>query len=449
MKWIIYKHTNLINGKVYIGQTRKTTKERWRNGKAYISNPNTRFAQAILKYGWASFQHEILETDIDNQIMANERERFWINQNDSYNFDKGYNMTLGGSDIPVEYSIRARESKRKKKREEFDFIFCWELTKLFPNPTIALEWFVSNGYENNYKHTNPLLRVIDKENRTCFGFHFCRLIRVLEFKPTNKEETNANKGSRKKIICVNTGDVYDSLSDCGRILNIKTQHLSKACKRHSPTHKLYFAYLDEYDESIWEKYISEKKTPETAKPVYCFELDKQWDSITSCCRELNISTGEMSRLLKEQSVNNIYKTISGKHFCLLNQKNDAKLGGKPIRKDSRAVCCIETSKKYRSVTEAEKELHIKNVLKCCKNWRYTAGGFHWCFVKDIDNYCSIEQKKRGLRNGLAKKVRCVETGEVFDTQSQAGRKYHRDVKAISRAIQSGRMCAGYHWEYAF
>ena len=53
--WIIYKHTNLINNKIYIGQTCQRVEERWRKGKGY--DPKTYFAKAINKYGWDNFSH--------------------------------------------------------------------------------------------------------------------------------------------------------------------------------------------------------------------------------------------------------------------------------------------------------------------------------------------------------------------------------------------------------
>ena len=49
MEWIIYKHTNKVNGKVYIGQTKQTPTQRWRNGNGYKNN--VYFYHSIQKYG--------------------------------------------------------------------------------------------------------------------------------------------------------------------------------------------------------------------------------------------------------------------------------------------------------------------------------------------------------------------------------------------------------------
>ena len=59
----IYKHTNRFNGKCYIGQTKcEDLTRRWTGGNGYKECKH--FHNAILKYGWKSFAHEILETGL-------------------------------------------------------------------------------------------------------------------------------------------------------------------------------------------------------------------------------------------------------------------------------------------------------------------------------------------------------------------------------------------------
>lgn len=97
-KFIIYKHENLINHKVYIGQTCQRPERRWRtNGYGYSKNQDV-FYRAICKYGWNNFSHEIIEENLTRD-QANEREKYWIKYYDCCILDgpdKGYNMTRGG-----------------------------------------------------------------------------------------------------------------------------------------------------------------------------------------------------------------------------------------------------------------------------------------------------------------------------------------------------------------
>ena len=450
MSWLIYKHTNLANGKVYIGQTKHNPNERWRKGRGYTFNKNSRFCQAILKYGWNNFNHEIIEDNIKTQKEANERERYYIYLYDSYNFEHGYNMTIGGYALSDEAVDKARKTVKERTRNKIDFIFCYELQKLFPNPTIALEYFVNNGFCNNYKHTNPIHRVIDKENMTVFGYHFCRIINLFSFKPKGKEITNKNKGHKKKIICVDTGDVYDSLSDCFRITGIKTQYLSRACRNHTPTYGMYFSYFDEYTPTTWKRYEREKKVSSSAKSVFCVELNKTWESCMACCEELEVTTGELSRLLNNQDVKNMYHTIKGMHFCYKWQEEFIIIKNKPTtRKDSRKVYCVEKQVLYASITIAEEANNIKNILKCCNDWKYTSGGYHWCFEEDISKFEIKKQIERKNRNGLIKKVINLTTNECYESLSQAARNINRSPSTLSEAIRLNHKCAGCYWKYLY
>ena len=98
LSYFVYKHTNLVNGKVYIGITSRLPEKRWgRNGCNYRSNHH--FYNAILKYGWDSgFSHEILYSGLTKE-NAEEYERDLIRHFNSANPEYGYNIALGGNSI--------------------------------------------------------------------------------------------------------------------------------------------------------------------------------------------------------------------------------------------------------------------------------------------------------------------------------------------------------------
>lgn len=90
--FVVYRHTNKINGKVYIGQSCDVL-DRWRcNGKNYFNSP--KFFNAIKKYGWDNFTHEILYSNLD-QTTADFIEKKLIAKYDS--IKNGYNLKEGGA----------------------------------------------------------------------------------------------------------------------------------------------------------------------------------------------------------------------------------------------------------------------------------------------------------------------------------------------------------------
>ena len=97
MRGFIYKITNTINSKSYIGQTIQNVKERFYQHcatKCSKAVSNMAIHRAIKKYGKSNFTVEVIE-EIDSTNL-NDRERYWIKYYNSYN--NGYNSTKGGQD---------------------------------------------------------------------------------------------------------------------------------------------------------------------------------------------------------------------------------------------------------------------------------------------------------------------------------------------------------------
>lgn len=92
----IYKITNSVNSKVYIGQTRRTIKERWKEhlyDAFSTKHPSSfYFHRALRKYGKEAFSVEEIEECSNDDLDT--REKYWILY---YHSNKdGYNIDLGG-----------------------------------------------------------------------------------------------------------------------------------------------------------------------------------------------------------------------------------------------------------------------------------------------------------------------------------------------------------------
>ncbi len=106
--YCVYMHTNKIDGKKYVGQTCQKTNERWKNGKGYENS--TYFYNAILKYGWDNFEHEIIASNLTKE-EANNFEALLIDKLDLMNRNKGYNLMSGGSGGRPSKEVLEKKSK--------------------------------------------------------------------------------------------------------------------------------------------------------------------------------------------------------------------------------------------------------------------------------------------------------------------------------------------------
>ena len=114
---IIYKVTNLINGKIYIGQTVRSIEERWKAhcGASLRRKSTLYFHQAIRKNGIENFKVVIIKR-VTTQEDLNKFEKVFIQKYKSYLPEFGYNVTYGGSFGRQSEYAREKISKALKGR---------------------------------------------------------------------------------------------------------------------------------------------------------------------------------------------------------------------------------------------------------------------------------------------------------------------------------------------
>lgn len=112
--YYIYKITNKINGKAYIGQhliPEKGEQFRWYMGRGIA------IQKALKKYGRQNFKKEILEyvkDDLETHLKVSDREIFWIKYYNTL-YPNGYNLTPGGEGGCTEESAKKQPKHDKKE----------------------------------------------------------------------------------------------------------------------------------------------------------------------------------------------------------------------------------------------------------------------------------------------------------------------------------------------
>lgn len=181
----IYKITNLINGKIYIGQETKYDPKYLGSGKV-IKN-------AVKKYGKENFKKEILE-ECKTKEKLNKQEIYWISFYNSTNKIIGYNLTKGGEGGDTLSGLEKVDYKK----------YCDNMSKIINNRNSKLTKEEKKKY-GNLGEKNPM-----------YGSH-----RVGELNPMYGKE-GACKGklwinNKEKEIYVRPEDI-DSYISKGYIL---------------------------------------------------------------------------------------------------------------------------------------------------------------------------------------------------------------------------------------
>lgn len=159
---IVYKITNLINGKIYVGQDIK-------NDPNYFGS-GTMILNAIKKYGKNNFKKEILE-NCSNEKDMDEKEIFWIKELNSTDRKIGYNIceggktyrTMKGENNPM-FGKHLSEETKQKIREKRKLQKMTEEQK----EQLRIKW---SGDENPGKNKSPetIEKISQNRRGKCVG----------------------------------------------------------------------------------------------------------------------------------------------------------------------------------------------------------------------------------------------------------------------------------------
>lgn len=287
---IIYKATNIINGKVYIGQTitslenRKGQHERsykYKHSKEFI------FARAIKKYGTGNFKWEIIDTAITQEEL-NLKEIYWIQQlNSLVDFGEGYNCSAGG---------------------------------------------FGGAHSENTKMKIGQAQIGQKNHM--FGIK------------------GRNNPSSKKVMNITDNKCYDSATECAEIEGLSMSKICAVCRGdRATTGKKVFRYLDDLGNPIEPR---NQKHKQKHKEIINLTTGHHFLSISEATDSLGLkSRSQLSRLLidgKRIYFLGGYVWCYGDFEISTIEE----LPTRPVRRDAKKLLNITTSKTYPSISSVGK-----------------------------------------------------------------------------------------------
>lgn len=185
MNGIIYKATNLMNGKIYIGQTITSLEKRIKKHYYDAKSDNLYFHRALNKYDKKDWEWKIIDNG-SSLLELNNKEKYWISFYESNTAAKGYNLTIGGEGIVglnKESYDKARQtrinkglSKKAKQREQSALNFkkgnkavlCLNTNIIYTNAEAAAK---ALGFENDLKNSaNAIRKCARGDTKTARGF---------------------------------------------------------------------------------------------------------------------------------------------------------------------------------------------------------------------------------------------------------------------------------------
>lgn len=229
----IYKVTNKINGKIYIGKTIHTMKARRDShiSKSFSSKcSKIYFHRAIRKYGVNNFVWKVLETGINNEKILDKKECYYIQLLKANKREYGYNLTSGGDGI----------SGWHHYPETLKKISAFHKGKIVSKETREK---IKNSKKNISKETRKIMSVSHKGNKNHKGhFHSKKTKQKISLQLLGKK---LSRKTREKMSKAHKGFHHSqkskdkvSISKKGKLFSLKHRlNLSKSHLGQKPSKK--------------------------------------------------------------------------------------------------------------------------------------------------------------------------------------------------------------------
>jgi group I intron endonuclease len=240
---IIYKITNEVNGKVYIGQTIRSIKKRWWEHKDDMSKSELPLYRAMRKYGVDNFTIEEID-GANSKSELNYKEVHYMYKFNSLDKNSGYNLRMGGSNGGHSQETRDKISKIIRQMDV-------DGTRNIPKGSDSFL------YKNTHRKGVKLSQETrDKISKVQMGKKAKKSTKQKMSKTHKKRMENPELRKRisqtlrktstlKKPIVRSDGVEFESISECARQMGTTSPDLWATLNGKRKTHKGYsFKYLD-------------------------------------------------------------------------------------------------------------------------------------------------------------------------------------------------------------
>lgn len=350
----VYKHTlpKEVSGKEndmsYIGITTQQPELRWgKNGRCYNNSPY--FWNAIQRYHWDNFTHEVLFEDLTKD-EAEQKEIELIAYYNSADRDFGYNISLGGFHHG-KHSIESR-MKISKARQGKSYNVGRKLSE-------EAKLKISKANKGRH-HTEEAKKKLSEAHKG----------------KSKSEEFRQNLSDIKSVpvICIETKKIYKSATAAGKELGIDNSSISKCCRGDSKgAGGFHWMFAKDYNENI-EVELLEKTRSIQHRRVMCVDNGKIYDTVLSAATDVGAHGSEISACCRGK-----INSAGGFRWLYLEDVTEEKIKellsidisyGK-----QKPVYCVELDKIFKNVKEASEFVGVagSGIIAVCRGRNKTAG----------------------------------------------------------------------------
>ena len=386
--YTVYKHTNVYNGKVYIGLTCRKPETRWANGNGYYSNKH--FFNAIKKYGWNDgFEHEIVASEL-NKNEAEELEIKLISEFDCTNPNKGYNTNLGGCST----GQHSEQTKKTISRNQYKVVFQYDRY----SGDFIQKFDSTLQAQNELKIPNSnISSVCLKKCKTSHGFVFryesdgYRYGEALSKEELEKINSNASVHKIGKYdIDGNLVAEFESITIATKKENIPKFTLYKMLKNNKQYNGYYYCYIENIYANEFKKMYNQKKNSKKKILQYSYDTGKLIKVFKSI-HEASIETGINEKYIryscneKHYSAGGYVWRFSGN--IIIENKIDIPRDKRYKRPVAQLTLDGNIIKVYESISEAAKSLNVdaSAISNCVRGKSKTSCGYRWCYNDQINS----------------------------------------------------------------
>lgn len=295
----IYKITDLTNGKIYIGKTKRTIEERLKEhiNKALREKEksNMPICRAIYSHGAENFIIESLYSSNDIYDIT-EKENLFINKYSAIDKEIGYNGLPGGGgiiDFSPETKKRLSESGKKRIKERNPFYGKHHSDEQKKKWTIKRKGLKGKPCS---KKTKQIISEKLKEKWKNEEFRN-KILNGIKKNPPKRISGEGNKRNLE-VKCIELNKIFPSLKIAQDELNkmfpdknFSRTNISNVCRGKKHTHNGFtFEFVDK--SVLTKKNNFNKNEYSYFKQVYIVELNKQFRSKKECSDFLLEYTGE-------------------------------------------------------------------------------------------------------------------------------------------------------------